>query len=200
MAASRKNIDIDFFKFNIEQIPVKGGRLLLAQPTLVDPFFKRSVVLIVETDEKGAMGFILNRHLKIGLDELLPNFPSVDVIVSVGGPVGSEEVNFIHTLGNSIPNSYDLGNGLYMNGDVEALKSLAIAGKINNQNFRVFVGYSGWGEGQLQKEIEENSWVVAAFDSKLVVQGVYDNWYFAVQQLGNRFKAWSLYPENPALN
>lgn len=198
--ASFKPSEMDFFKFDFRQIPLKAGRLLIAQPSLADPFFKRTVIYLAEHDSEGSMGFILNRKLAISLSDLLNNFPNVEANVSVGGPVGSDTVNFIHTFGNTIPNALDLGNGLYLNGDIDAVKALAIAGRLNHENFRIFIGYSGWGKGQLKKEIDEDSWVVANFDQQLMVKGAYDSWYFAVQQLGSRFRAWTLYPENPALN
>ncbi|HOA09418.1 MAG: YqgE/AlgH family protein [Bacteroidales bacterium] len=198
--AKFKPSEMDFFKFDFRQIPPKAGRLLIAQPSLTDPFFKRTVIYLVEHDDEGSMGFILNRKLAMSLNDLLNNFPNVEANVSVGGPVGSDTVNFIHTFGSTIPNTLDLGNGLYLNGDIDAVKALAIAGRLTRENFRIFIGYSGWGKDQLKREIDEDSWVVANFDSQLMAKGAYDSWYFAVQQLGSRFKAWTLYPENPALN
>jgi len=198
--AKGKEIDINLFDIKFKQIPPKSGRVLIAQPSLNDPFFKRTVIYLVEHDANGCMGFIVNRKLNISLSDILVDFPDVDVNVSVGGPVSPETINFLHTFGDLIPNSYPLGNGIYMNGDINALKSLAIAGKVNAKNLRIFIGYSGWGPKQLENEIKEKSWVVANFAPADVMKGVYDNWYFAVQQLGEKFKVWTIYPENPSLN
>lgn len=198
--AKGKEIDINLFDIKFKQIPPKSGRVLIAQPSLNDPFFKRTVIYLVEHDANGCMGFIVNRKLNISLSDILVDFPDVDVNVSVGGPVSPETINFLHTFGDLIPNSYPLGNGIYMNGDINALKSLAIASKVNAKNLRIFIGYSGWGPKQLENEIKEKSWVVANFAPADVMKGVYDNWYFAVQQLGEKFKVWTIYPENPSLN
>ena len=142
--AKGKEIDINLFDIKFKQIPPKSGRVLIAQPSLNDPFFKRTVIYLVEHDANGCMGFIVNRKLNISLSDILVDFPDVDVNVSVGGPVSPETINFLHTFGDLIPNSYPLGNGIYMNGDINALKSLAIAGKVNAKNLRIFIGYSGW--------------------------------------------------------
>jgi len=198
--AKGKEIDINLFDIKFKQIPPKSGRVLIAQPSLNDPFFKRTVIYLVEHDANGCMGFIVNRKLNISLSDILVDFPDVDVNVSVGGPVSPETINFLHTFGDLIPNTYPLGNGIYMNGDINALKTLAIAGKVNAKNLRIFIGYSGWGPKQLENEIKEKSWVVANFPPADVMKGVYDNWYFAVQQLGEKFKVWTIYPENPSLN
>ncbi|MGE0077237.1 MAG: YqgE/AlgH family protein [Bacteroidales bacterium] len=197
---SSDNLGFDFFKFNFEHISPKGGRLLIAQPELADPFFKRAVIFLIDHDKNGSMGFIINRQLNLNVSDIIVGFPDVDVNISVGGPVSSETINFLHTFGDSVPNSVNIGNGIYLNGDIEAIKGLAMANKLSKSNFRVFIGYSGWGAKQLSKEIKEDSWVVANFDPKQVMKGVYDNWYFAVQQLGKQFKPWTIYPENPSLN
>lgn len=198
--AKGKELDINLFDIKFKQIPPKSGRVLIAQPSLTDPFFKRTVIYLVEHDANGCMGFILNRKLNISLSDIIFDFPDIDVNVSVGGPVSPESINFLHTFGDAVPNSYPLGNGIFMNGDINALKSLALAGKVNSRNLRIFIGYSGWGPKQLENEIKENSWVVSNFPPTDVMKGVYDNWYFAVQQLGEKFKVWTIYPENPSLN
>lgn len=200
MMTPPKNLGIDYFNFDFKQLPLKPGRLLISQPSLLDPLFKRTVIYLVEHDENGSMGFVINRQLNINTSDLIGDFPDIPLNISVGGPVSADLISYIHTLGDIIPNSFDLGNGLYMNGDIEAVKGLAQTGRLTRSNFRLFIGYAGWGPGQLEKELEQSSWVVAGFDPFQVVKGTYDSWYFAVQQLGKRFKAWTLYPENPALN
>ncbi len=199
MSAS-KDLGFDFFKFSFEQIPPKGGRLLIAQPELTDPFFKRTVIFLIDHDKSGSMGFIINRQLNLSLSDIVSGFPDLDVNISVGGPVSSETINFLHTFGDVVPNAVPVGNGIYLNGDIDAIKGLAIANKLTKDNFRVFIGYAGWGAKQLSKELKEDSWVVANLDSVQMMKGLYDNWYFTVQQLGKKFKAWTIYPENPSLN
>ncbi len=198
--ATSKNNGLDYLKFTFEHIPPRSGRILIAQPELTDPFCKRTVIFMVQHDKDGTMGFIINRQLNLSLSSIIVGFPDIDVNISVGGPVSPETINFLHTFGDVVPNSYNVGNGVYLNGDIEAIKGLAIAGKLTKENFRVFIGYAGWGTKQLSNEIKEDSWVVANLDPELMMKGTYDNWYFTVQQLGDKFKVWTIYPENPSLN
>lgn len=197
---SYKELGIDFFKFAFEQIPPRLGRLLIAQPELTDPFFKRTVIFLIEHNSNGSMGFILNRQLSLNLNDIIVGFPNIEANISVGGPVSPETINFLHTFGDVVPNSVHVCNGIYLNGDIDAIKGLAVASKLTKDNFRIFIGYAGWGQDQLSREMDEDSWVVTNFDPLLVLGGKYDSWYFSVQQLGNRFKPWTIYPENPSLN
>ncbi len=198
--AKGNELDLNIFDIKYKQIPPKAGRVIIAQPSLTDPFFKKTVIYLIEHDPNGSMGFIINRKLNISLKDIITDFPDINVNVSVGGPVSPETLNFLHTFGDKIPNSMPLGNGLFMNGDINVLKALALAGKVNSQNLRIFIGYSGWGPNQLNDELNEKSWVVVNFPQMDIMKGVYDSWYFAVQQLGEKFKVWTILPDNPNLN
>ena len=78
---------MDYFRVKHEQILPQKGRVLLAEPSLVDEYFKRSVVLLVEHDEKNTVGFVLNKMLEFRIAELMPDFPDFDAKISIGGPV-----------------------------------------------------------------------------------------------------------------
>ncbi len=195
-----RELDIDFFKFKFDRIAPKQGRILIAEPGLIDQYFKRSVVLIVEHNENGTVGFVLNRLLDFSLPELLPDFPDFEVKVSVGGPVSPQSIHFIHTLGNKVPDSNKIFDGLYWGGDFNYIKSLITANKISSNQIRFFIGYSGWSVEQLDREIKEESWVVTNLSPVEIMNGEDDLWMKTVQKLGNKFKPWTLYPENPSLN
>lgn len=196
-----KGLGFNYFKFNFEQMQLRSGCLLIAQPGLSDPFFRQTVIFLIDHGGDGSVGFIINRQLQLGVGSVIEGFPAdFDVSVALGGPVSPDTLTFLHTLGEAIPDASPLGNGLYLNGDIGAMRGLAIAGKLNRQNFRVFAGYAGWGAHQLGRELEEDSWVVASPDAAHLMMGLYDSWYVAVQQLGKKFKSWTIYPENPSLN
>lgn len=195
-----KEFNIDFFKVRFDRIAPMQGRVLIAEPALIDQYFKRSVVYLVEHNAKGTVGFVLNRMLDFHLPELMPDFPDLDTKISIGGPVNPSSIHFIHTLGDIIPDTVEVGNGIFWGGDFKYLKKLIIAGKVPPRKIRFFIGYSGWGEKQLEREIKEESWVVANLDPILVMTGSDSLWSKAVQQLGTKFKPWTLYPENPSLN
>jgi len=144
---------------------VKQGRLLVADPYLEDPNFKRSVILLTgHTHEEGTIGFILNKPLRMDVENLLSDFPEFDSKLYYGGPVSTETIHFIHTAGKILDESQSLGGGLYWGGNYEQLKFLISNGLIRNKDIRFYVGYSGWSPGQLQEEMTVGSWMVAEND------------------------------------
>ncbi len=192
--------NIDFFNINHKRISPQEGKILIAEPGLMDQYFKRSIILMVEHNEQGTVGFVLNNIVDFNVQELLPDFPDFPSLVSIGGPVGPSSIHFIHTLGDLIPNTNYVSDGLYWGGDFEAVKSLIHMKKISPRQIRFFVGYSGWGVNQLEKELKEKSWVVSELDLVQIMAGKKGLWSRTVQQMGPKYKPWTIYPENPALN
>lgn len=193
-------LNIDFFRIDHKQISPKQGRILIAEPGLMDQYFKRSIVLMVEHNAQGTVGFVLNRTIDFTLKEVLPDFPDFDINISIGGPVSPNSIHFIHTLGDLIPDTTLVADGLYWGGSFDAVKSLIISEKISLRQIRFFIGYSGWGVGQLEKELKERSWVVSELDVVKIMSGKDDMWSSTVNQLGPKYKPWTIYPENPSLN
>lgn len=193
-------LNIDFFRIEHKQIAPKQGRILIAEPGLMDQYFKRSVILLVEHNDKGTVGFVLNRMIDFSLNELMPDFPNFDTNISIGGPVSPNSIHFIHTVGNLIPDTTLVTDGIYWGGSFDAVKSLILSGKISKRQIRFFIGYSGWGENQLDKELKERSWLVSELDVVKIMTGKDDMWTKTVNQLGPKYKPWTIYPENPSLN
>lgn len=140
---------------------IESGQLLLAEPFMVDPYFRRAVVLLCEQHSEGALGFILNKSINMPIHELVPDFPPIESEVFYGGPVQTDTLHFLHNLGDLISESQKITNGVWFGGDFDELKFLASSGMISPDNVRFFVGYSGWSPGQLVEEMELGSWVVA---------------------------------------
>lgn len=142
---------------------IRTGRILVADPYLQDPYFSRSVVLLTsyeQGEQEDCMGFILNRPSNVFIHEVFQDFPEFEALIYLGGPVDTNMLFFIHTLGDQIPESKSIGNNLYFGGDFETLKQLITEGKINSKDIRFFLGYSGWGIDQLDDEIISESWIV----------------------------------------
>jgi len=194
------DLNFDFFKVNYEKITPKEGRVLIAEPGLIDLNFKRSVVFLAEHNENGTIGFVLNRILNYNLTDLLPDFPDFKAQISLGGPVSPQSIHFIHTLGDIIPETTHVVDNIYWGGSFDSLKSLMIAKKISSKQILFFVGYSGWGKDQLEREITEGSWVVSSLNPIQIFGGGEDLWISTVRQLGKNFKPWTLYPEDPSMN
>ena len=151
-------------------LKAKKGRLLISEPDLNDSIFFKSVVFLTHHNEKESIGLILNQPTKINLNEILNNIPLSDFPVYIGGPVEKNAIQYIHTLGNIIPNTQEIGKGLYWGGDFKKILTLISENKISKKEIRFFAGYSGWGEDQLNNEIRENSWITHESNKNICMQ------------------------------
>jgi putative transcriptional regulator len=192
----------DFFKdINFSELMPSAGRILLSEPFLFDPNFKRSVILLTEHNEEGTVGFILNRPMDLSINDAIAEFPKMDKEIFHGGPVSQDSLFFLHKLGDKIEHSQEILPGLYWGGDFDQLKTLIDLKQATEEDVRFFVGYSGWSPGQLDDEIKERSWIVA----KCTVQQVMDAkekdfWKDIMKSLGKKYAVMASFPEDPSLN
>ena len=136
------------------------GQLLIAHPLLNDGFFNRSVIYMANFTEEGAFGFSLNFKTEFKLKDIRPQIKNGNFPIFEGGPVAKDQLFFLHTLGHEINDSYHVRDNIYFGGDFSDMLHLIEHGKVKHTDVRFFVGYSGWGSEQLQKEIESRSWMV----------------------------------------
>jgi putative transcriptional regulator len=193
-------LDFDFLNIDHENLIPKQGRVLISEPLLSDTYFKRSVVIVTEYSEQGAVGFVLNKPIDIPLNDVLDDFPNFDAKVYIGGPVEKDTIHFLHTLGDVVPNSVHIKDNIYWGGDFDTLKDLVAAGIVKSDQVRFFLGYSGWNSKQLDEEIENNAWLVTEMDSEKIMQANKNIWKQTLDELGRKYKIWSNFPENPAMN
>jgi putative transcriptional regulator len=190
---------LDFSDIN-KLDPLKG-RILISEPFLEDEYFRRSVILLCEFNEEGAFGFILNNMMKIELSELIEGLDIEGFNISLGGPVQTNNLYFIHSSPELLPGSIEIIKGLYMGGEFETLKEQIAAGTINSEEIRFFLGYSGWSPNQLQDEMKENSWFVSNVDAEQVMAGNQKGfWNEVLSKMGGKFGMISKFPDNPELN
>jgi putative transcriptional regulator len=168
-----------------------AGNLLIAMPNLADPNFHRSVVLLgVHSPGEGAFGLIVNRLLNLDFEEVLEQLDqrsSLDVLPPIlfGGPVEPEHGFVLFERGNEKPEEHALfsDDRITVSGNTETLRAL-ISGSISGR-FNLILGYSGWYPGQLEREIEENSWLVAPLDHRILFDTDIDNrWHEALASIG----------------
>ncbi|MBS3769896.1 MAG: YqgE/AlgH family protein [Bacteroidales bacterium] len=193
-------IHYDFFRVENDNMTPARGRILISEPLLNDSYFKRSVVLLTEHSENGSVGFVLNKPIDISITEVIEDFPSFDTTLYVGGPVGKDTVHYIHTLGELIPNSVQVKDGIYWGGDFEQVKEYIREGLIQPSQIRFFLGYSGWNPQQLEGEIENNAWLVSEVDGSKIMKPDENMWEKILRSLGSHYKSWTNCPENPTLN
>ena len=132
----------------------KQGRVLISEPFLNDTYFKRSVVLLTEHSDEGTVGFVLNKPVEMSVNEVLEDFPKTNAHISIGGPVNTNTIHYIHTFGERLPNSVQVMEDLYWGGDFEFLKEMMESGLIKGPQIRFFLGYAGWSPKQLDSELE----------------------------------------------
>jgi putative transcriptional regulator len=149
---------------------VETGKLLLAEPFLDDPYFRRTVILLTEHQTWGTMGFILNRPLEAVRVHQFVSLPEVDVPLYYGGPVATNTLHYIHTAGELVDDSILIAPNLWWGGNFEQLKLLLTAKLLPWDEIRFFVGYSGWDAGQLKGEFDEKTWIVAEMDKNYLHQ------------------------------
>ncbi len=196
-----RNENLDFFKIQHNDTDPRKGRVLVAEPFLKDSYFKRSVVILTEHNPEGTLGFVLNNPIDFQIDEILKDFPPIDSLISIGGPVRTDTVHYLHTLGHMIPESVEIMEGVWWGGDLDVVRAGIREGWIASHQIRFFVGYSSWHPGQLAREIGENSWLVTEIDRLDLMHG-HDIrlWESILMEEDERYKMWTRYPQDPMLN
>ncbi len=191
---------MEFFKYKNKLKPEKG-RLLISEPYLADPNFERTVVLLCEHNEEGSFGFIVNKPSILKISEVMEDVRQLDEKLFVGGPVQQDTLHFLHRNTN-IEKAVRIKDEMYWGGDFGGLMSSLDSAVIRASDVRFYLGYSGWGAGQLESELNEDSWIVCDFvtDELLFDTDPSVVWKKALENMGGRFSVYSNYPVDPRLN
>jgi putative transcriptional regulator len=194
------NLDYNFFETDNEMVPAKG-KVLISEPFLQDNYFKRSIVLLTEHSEEGTVGFVLNKPINLEANEIITDFPKTDAMISLGGPVNTNTLHYIHTLGDIIPGSVKVLENIYWGGDFAVVKRLIESGNLGKEQIRFFLGYSGWQPQQLEDELADNAWVVAELIPQEIMAPISKHfWKTTLKRMGKKYEMWSNFPENPQMN
>jgi putative transcriptional regulator len=176
------------------------GQLLIASPALFDPNFRRTVVLVTEHGEEGAMGLVLNRPSDTTVSEGAP--PLEDLVdpgakVLVGGPVEPAAVTVLAEFEDPDDSaSVVLGDIGFVRADAE-LDELTSA----MRRARVFAGYCGWSAGQLEDELEEDSWIVEPPEpDDVFAEDPEALWSTVLRRKGGQFAIVAMMPFDPSVN
>ncbi len=183
--------------------PLKAGSLLLSEPFMWDENFKRTVILVCRHHSvEGTSGVILNKPVQLDLEDLLESFPKgFGGKLYLGGPVGTDMIQMVHTMGHKITDSQQLCDGVYWGGNFDQLKKLIRQGEITKNHIRFYIGYSGWDAKQLQDEIRDNSWIIAQAKHQYIFNDDPDAiWRKVMTDMGGVYQTMASYPENPNLN
>lgn len=192
---------MDYFHAKMEFQPSKGD-LLISEPYLPDPNFERTVILICEHDENGTFGFVLNKITEYSFDEVMELAEDFDEKVFLGGPVQQDTLHFIHRSPEFFESNKEIIDGIYWGGEFDKLLSLINTKQLVKENFKFFLGYSGWAEGQLDEELKAKSWIVYknTTATKVLDMSPDNLWRQALSEMGGKFKMFANYPIDPNLN
>ncbi len=189
---------------NIKQggTPPAKGSVLISNPFLSDYFFRRAVVLLIDHGSDGSFGVIINKPMDIRLDQITQTFPKTDSQVYLGGPVKTDGVFYLHSMGDALPGSLEVLNGVYWGGDLETMNYLLQSDPtLMNRKVRFYLGYAGWTSGQLNEELLNRSWVIAeAYHHEVIGDVGPGLWHEKVKALGKDFEPWLNFPPDPSFN
>jgi putative transcriptional regulator len=193
--------DKDIFEIKHNNLMPEKGRILISEPFLQDSYFQRSVVLLIEHNSDGTMGFVVNKKTGLLVNDFfdeLQNIPKIPIYL--GGPVSSKRLFFIHSLGNVIPGSVKINDNLYFDGDFDSLVKFILSGQPFEERVKFFLGYSGWSKDQLKGEIDQDSWLVSKQNNHVLTAKDESFWKFAVSSIGGSYNTWINFPKDPILN
>jgi putative transcriptional regulator len=179
-----------------------AGRLLVASPAIGDPNFDHTVVLLLDHDPDGALGVVLNRPSDLAADEVLPGWSDLTTrpgVVFSGGPVEQEGIIGLgrrREAAGSGPFQVTVGSIGVVDLSVEPVD---VVGTVDG--IRLFAGYAGWGEGQLESELVQGGWwLIDADPDDLLTDEPDALWSRVMKRQPEPLRRWGFYPGDPSLN
>jgi putative transcriptional regulator len=199
---------LGWYRLKIERLI---GQYLIAEEELTDPNFNKTVVLMIDHDEKGALGLVINRPAKTKLSEVLPHFvghPSGDMPIYYGGPVQPEFMFVLHKgleHYESSENAFCPIPGVYFEPDSLRIMEYCLENEAfaheKVHDIRFYLGYSGWGVGQVEREIQQHSWVTLRGEGELVFHPKpQETWQEGLRAVGGMYKILADYGWKPGIN
>ena len=161
----------------------------------------RTVVFLCEHQDEGSFGFVLNRNYDYTLDELVNGLDDLKLPVFYGGPVQMDTIHFLHQYPEKIPGGYEISEGVFWGGDFDVAIQMIRKGEVNLQRIRFYIGYSGWGTGQLNDELNEKSWLTVKATRKIIfLKETEEIWKESLKLLGGDYEMMINFPIDPQLN
>jgi putative transcriptional regulator len=176
------------------------GKILISTPDVSGDIFSRSVVLIIDHNENGAFGLILNKK-NSEVSRNITNIFGFNVEVYEGGPVENDKIFFI--VKGMIQNEFHLpiNDEFYLTEDSETVISEILNGNLKTKDVKVFSGYSGWAAQQLESEIHKKYWtIVDIYNLDYTLPNDQSLWKNIMQNLGGEFLLWANAPQDVSMN
>lgn len=177
---------------------VNIGTVLISKPFMEDKRFEKTIILIVERNNEGTIGFIINKVNLNPIDLKIDNYPTLSINVKNGGPVSKDNLFFIHQHPNLIMNSQQITPSIFWGGKLEDMIQKCQSGEISMNEVSFFLGYTGWEKDQLEEEIREGSWII--HDIKLEKIPTQLDWSELLIGINKEYEVWAKAPSNFHLN
>jgi len=191
---------------SVLESPVSGC-FLVASPALPDPNFMHTVVLLCHHGPNGSYGFVINRPGPQTLDDLPIESPLLAGrrdSIWLGGPVALDTIQIVHRLGYGVPEALHVAGDVFVGGDPEVLHRRLAANESEggpDDTARFVVGYSGWGEGQLDFEFRTGSWVICPASEEFIFDPRPETvWRRVLRSFGEPFASLAALPPDPSWN
>jgi putative transcriptional regulator len=191
---------MEFFKYKNKLDP-KKGRILVSEPYLPDPNFERTIILLCEHNDDGSFGFVLNKPSLAKIADVMEGIQAIDLPVFVGGPVQQDTLHYLHRC-SDLEGAVLISDDVYWGGNFESLMLKIDTKQVSAADIKFFLGYSGWSAGQLDEELEVESWIVSdKLNGALIFETDPDTmWQQALKLMGGRYSVYSNYPVDPRMN
>lgn len=178
------------------------GKIIISRHNLPDPNFRETVVFMIEHNDQGAFGLIVNRKLEFPVQEALPHLDGIRARTSMlflGGPVQKEVVLALHD-GTEIEGGEEIIPGVFFEPSFERLFPFFLERNVAAR-IKTFIGYSGWGPGQLEAEMNQDTWIVLPGDQDLVfTEKSEQGWREALRAKGGLYRVFAETTANPEYN
>ena len=186
----------------MQKTDIQKGDVLISKPTILgDVTFNRAVILIADFNDEGIVGFMINKPIEDSLNDLIPGV-IIDFKVFNGGPVERDKLFFIHNVPNLITGGLKITEDIFWGGHHDEVMSLINQGLLDSSQIKFFLGYSGWGQLQLEDEIKDEVWHrQTGMDSNEIIACESPAfWNEKIKSLGGEYLIWSNAPDNPNHN
>lgn len=183
--------------------PIAEGRILVADRYLEDPNFAETVILVVRYNRDGAMGLMLNRRTTVSISRVLKPMKEAaghDDPIFLGGPVESTGVFGVLRTAEKPEGAKQVSSGVYLLEAKESIQKI-LAGSATSNSFRVYLGYAGWGPGQLESEARQGAWKTIAGNAERIFDRDPDTlWTRLIHEMESQVVEWKSPSFDPELS
>lgn len=185
----------------MSDVDLAPGILLIAPPALQDPNFRRSIVLLCEHTDDGSFGLVINRLLDAEPSDVLEGVDNYAGPLALGGPVQTDTLHYLHRHDVEVSDAVPIIDGVHWGGSFDAIRNLIETFQSSPQTLRFFLGYAGWGAGQLQDEIDDGGWILTSASAEDIFTDEPDAlWRNVLRRMGGEYAVLANFPEDPRMN